>query len=215
MGNQGQSGLGNTLQQGNGNRSNFNWQQRVLLSLGDVTANTYAIAQAMGLIPPPYTYSTTMTFTPDVIGATDILQLSGTLGKNVRLRKIKFYATKTVAGVITVSLFSRGSLDVTLNTFAQIVKHAAANPNSTAIAKYTTANPGALGASLGEFRKDVYNVVATGNVPNVLEYDFGDNGAQLPTVSNDINPGFYLNLNGAIMVGGSVTIVMEWDEAAI
>lgn len=213
MGN-GQSGLGNTLQQGNGNRSNFNWQQRVLLSLGDITGNTYAIAQAMGLIPPPFTYSATMTFVPDVTGANDIFKISGTLGKHVRLRKIKFYATKTVAGVITVSLFSRGSLDNGFTNLANKIKYDAANPNSTANVDYTISDP-TLGSSLGEFANDKYNVVATGNNPNVLEYIFGQNGAQLPTLSNDINPGFYLSLNGAIMVGGSVTIVAEWDEAAI
>lgn len=203
-------GLANDNTYGN-KKSNFNYQERSLRILNGILDNTTNINNFLN---DAKSYSATMTFIPDATGASDVFQLSGAAGVIIKLRRIHFYTTKTVAGVVTVSLLVRSTLDSNMTSTPVIMKHDAMNPTSQAVVKYTTKEPLTLGTLVGDFRSDISPVVATGNFPYELIYDYGDNRQQLPTINSDPDYGFYLSLNGAAMVGGMVTIVVEWDEEA-
>lgn len=201
-------GLANDNTYGN-KKSNFNYQERSIRILAEILGNTNNISQ---LISTPKSYSATMTFVPDASGATDVFQIAGAAGMLVKLRRIHIYATKTVASITTVSLVLRNTIDTGLTNSATIMKHDTTNPAPVASVKYTTTNP-TLGTLVGAFRQDSYSIVATGSFPYELIYEYGDNRQQFPTLDSATSA-FCVNFNGVTMVGGSVTIVVEWDEEA-
>ncbi len=145
--------------------------------------------------------------------ATDVLTVTGSATKTVRITKIYVSLTATTAISVPVSLIRRSSAN-TGGTSAAL----AATPRDTnnaaataAVALYT-ANPTALGTQVG-------TVLETGKIPapvtggavQVTVFEFGT-GSNQAIVLRGTAQVLSLNVGGTTVAGGSIAVAVQWTE---
>ncbi len=147
--------------------------------------------------------------------ATDIVTISGSATKTVKITKIAITADATGASVLDFYTFIRSAAD-TGGTSAAVTaaSHDSNNPAPTAAVLKYTANPATLGAGV-MFASDHYALPAaatTGYPGTPWVVDAGIRNTQ-PIVLRGTSQFFTVNLNGQTIPAGTVVYVnIEWTE---
>jgi hypothetical protein len=154
-----------------------------------------------------------MDITP-VATATDVLALSGSATKKVKITRIKVMVTATAAACLDLYISKRTAA----NSGGTFTNPAATpldstNPAATATLTLYSANPTALGTGTG-VEGTILIVAASGNPVDHQEYEhyFGLDNTQ-PLVLNGVAESVSINFGGAaIPAGAKAYMLIEWTE---
>jgi hypothetical protein len=148
-------------------------------------------------------------------GATDVTILNGSATKTVRVTRILFSMTTTTAAVVPVIIIKRSTANAGGTTgIAAITPHDSNNAAATAGNLFYAANATTLGTTVGTMIRAAkyFSEVATPTSPaEVLEWTFGQNGEQPPTLRGTAQ-GLAINLNGTTIAGATMTCIITWTE---
>lgn len=144
--------------------------------------------------------------------ATDIAVINGSATKTIYITKAIITGIQTTAGLADILLIKRSTADTGGTSTAQTaIPHDSADAAASGTVLAYTANPGALGTSVGSIRRAFLPVAGAASVVNpVVVFDFGDKGK--PITLRGIAQQLAINLNGVTLVGGSFDINFEWYE---
>lgn len=160
------------------------------------------------------TYSAaTALFTPAAT-ATDIFTITGSSTKVIRVLNIIISATITTAASNNIFLIKRSTAN-TAGTFTAATKvpHDSLSAAATATVQHYTANPTALGTTVGNVRtyRGIIPASATAVSNPIVEWEFGTRPAQ-GIVLRGTGEQLVVNLNAVTFTGGSISISVEWTE---
>ena len=144
---------------------------------------------------------------------TDVFVITGSASRTIVVRKIILTATQTTGSVVRMSVVKRSADDTGGTSVADTkVPYDSAYAAATNTVRHYTANPGALGAIVGNVRDDKIYVPITTVVANLPQiWDFTENGSpgiRLRGVAEILA----LNLNATTVAGNSLNIDVEWSE---
>lgn len=179
--------------------------------------NEFATNQFGALLEQTYeksaaTYSSSVNVAA-AAAATDVAVLTGSASKTVYVTKVIISGIQTTAGLNEVLLVKRSTADTGgTSTAGTAVPHDSADAAATATLAAYTANPTALGTSVGTLRRNYQPIGGATSVVNpVVTYELGDKGK--PIVLRGIAQQLAVNLNGATLTGGTFDVTYEWFEA--
>lgn len=159
------------------------------------------------------TYSSSIAGLTTATTATDIFTISGSASKTIRITRLGFTLTTTSGSGISlnISLIKRSALDTGGTSTTQTnVPHDSNSAAGTAVVKAYTANPTALGATVGSIRNIRYSVAAS-NTIDLIEWTFGNRPAQA-IVLRGTAENLVINFNSTTVTGGTISIDIEWTE---
>ncbi len=147
-------------------------------------------------------------------GATDIWALQGSSSKIVRLQTLNVSGESSTNVIVDTLLIKRSSPDTGgVFTTPAIVPHDSTNPPATAVVRAYTTNP-TLGSTVGIVRGE-HIMFAGAAAPNLainpLVFDFSLYDGQTPCLRGS-SESFCINLSGAVMGAGNVTVDAQWTE---
>lgn len=144
--------------------------------------------------------------------ATDIAVISGNAITICYITRIVISATQTTAGLSDTLLVKRSTADTGGTSISQvIVPHDSNDAAPSSIVLAYTANPAALGTSVGSIRRGFLPVAGVTSVVNpIVVFEFGDKGKEITL--RGVAQQLAINLNGATLTGGSFDINIEWFE---
>lgn len=185
----------------------------ITINSGTMTLNGGTVSLVDG---PRATYSAAVSgMTPLITGATDVMTITGSASKIIRISRIIVTGSQTTAGSILFSLLKRSTLNTggsptTLTT----VPHDSRSFSATSIVTTYAGSP-SLGTLVGSIRSVRKFLLALATVLDVqpLIFDFGTlPGLQEMTLTNSAEC-LSLNLSGLIILGGALNIAVEWTES--
>lgn len=145
---------------------------------------------------------------------TDIVTITGSASKTVRITRIAIGGTLTTGAVRDVSLIKRsaansGGTSATMTA----VPHDSNSAGATATVLSYTANPTSLGAEVGDIRDYKIEFPATNlsSASNPFEVTFGDASSQA-VVLRGTSQVLAVNLEGNTANGSSFNISIQWTE---
>lgn len=160
------------------------------------------------------TYSASASGFVPAAAATDVFRIQGSATKTIKITRIAFSITTTAGsgGLLSVGLIKRsanntGGTSVT----ATNTPHDSNNAAATAVVNHYTANPSALGTSVGMIRcirAEAYNTAITAS-DNV--WTFGDRPGQT-IVLRGTSQYLCLNFGGGTITGPIACANVEWTE---
>lgn len=158
------------------------------------------------------TYSASATNVVSASLATDILTVQGSASKVIRITKVSIDGLATTGGNFTVNLIKRSAAN-TAGTSSVLtnVPHDSTNAAATATVRFYTANPSALGASVGTVRST--RVFISGGATTASREDvqfFGDLAQAV--VLRGTSEFLCMNLNGVTINSPLLNIWVEWTE---
>jgi hypothetical protein len=145
--------------------------------------------------------------------ATDVVTITGSATKTVRVTLIRVSGLATTAITTPVLLIKRSAAN-TGGTSAALtaVPHDSNNAAATATGLSYTANPTGLGAAVGTMRQDRLTFAVTASTADApLVWDFGARPSQA-VVLRGTTQVLAVNLNSTTITGGSISIDIEWTE---
>lgn len=145
--------------------------------------------------------------------ATDVLTITGSATKTVRITKVYLSFTATTAVSVPVSLIRRSAANTggTSATFAATPRDTT-NPGATAAVAIYTANPTALGAAVGSvLEAGKIPAPLTGGAVQVTVFEFGT-GSNQAIVLRGTSQVLAVNLNSVSVTGGSMALAIQWTE---
>lgn len=144
--------------------------------------------------------------------ATDVLTISGSATKTVKLFSILFYLTATTGSNATIIGLRRSSLNTGgTSTLLTNVPNDTNNAASTAVVRSYTANP-TLGTLVGNNLTYGVYVSGGGTISSLPFSYFIDNALEQPIILRGINQLFALNMNGVTFAGNSARATIVWTE---
>ncbi len=145
--------------------------------------------------------------------ATDIFMIYGSATKTIRILRIQVYATQTTAGAASIFLIKRSSANTGAGVATTKVPMDSQSPAATATVQHYTANPSALGTTVGNIQAYRGIVPAAASLINnpICRWDFGNRPGQA-IVLRGTAEGVVVNLNSVTITGGSFIITCEWTE---
>ncbi len=154
-------------------------------------------------------------FTPAAT-PTNILSLTGSSTKTIRLLRLGISATQTTAGLINVQInkYSSALTGGTPVSPTGIVPFDSTSPAATATAVTYSANTTGGGAVVGilkNFKMTVPVAAATGAAQNQYICEF-NNAYSQDVYVRGVNEVVALTLLGVTLTGGSVSLWIEWTE---
>jgi hypothetical protein len=143
---------------------------------------------------------------------TDVFTITGSNSAIVRVTKIYFTGTQSTGAMRDVLVINRSSVN-TGGTSAtpNKVPHDSTFSAATAVVRNYTANPSALGASVGTVYSHKVFIGGTAVVAGQLIIDWGQNKSQ-GLVLRGNSQVLAINLNGVTSSGNSLSISIEWTE---
>lgn len=148
-----------------------------------------------------------------VTGATDVLRITGSTTKLIRVKKIQMTATvargPAIANVTLVRRSTAGTGGTSSN--ATNASYDTNNTASTAVVTAFTVNQTALGTVVSTIRAEKYLVNAITAAPVVMDWEFGIRGAQ-SVVLRGTSDYLCLNLGGPTLATGVGSFFIEWTE---
>jgi hypothetical protein len=177
----------------------------------------------MATRPQPFiTYTATNSFTPPAT-PTDLVTITGSATKTVKVWSIRLTTTNTAAGSQEFFLIKRSTADTTGTPVAGTVFPLdSANAAGTATVNHYTANPGALGTAVGTVNR--VRIASPAAVPASFAGVVTDAGYELlPVMRNGIGvqpitlrgiaEQLAVNFNGAALVAGQTHVyTIVWSE---
>jgi len=169
---------------------------------GDGSKTTYS-ACASGIVPAAAT--------------TDILTITGSASKTIRITMITISCTTTAGSGFSASLtMVRRSTANTGGTSTTITAglHDTTNAAATAVVRSYTANPSALGTANGVIRAHRFSIGTAGGAGNIgplNEWDFGARPSQA-IVLRGTGDMLAINLGGVTITSPILSASIEWTE---
>lgn len=145
--------------------------------------------------------------------ATDVLTITGSATKVIRITKVYLSFTATTAVSVPVSLIRRSAANTggTSTPFAATPRDTT-NPAATAAVAIYTANPTALGAAVGSvLEAGKIPAPLTGGAVQVTVFEFGT-GSNQAIVLRGTSQVLAVSLNSVTVTGGSMTLAIQWLE---
>lgn len=145
--------------------------------------------------------------------ATDVFTITGSASKTIRVHKIKVSGTTTSGSAIkfTASLVKRSTANTGgTSVTATIAPYDSTQAAATAVVRHYTANPSALGTSVGVLRAESLAVTASGLTGGVIEWDLRESGQSV--VLRGTTELLCVNFNAATITGPVFSISIEWSE---
>lgn len=146
-------------------------------------------------------------------GATDLFTLYGSASKTIRITHLSIIGTATGFTDVPLSVIKRSAANTGGSSSApSIAPHDSNNAVATATPLAYTANPTGLGASVAIIRASNLGLSAVATVfPSPLTWDFTIRNTQA-IVLRGVAQGLAINFNSTAVVGGSVSVEIEWTE---
>lgn len=165
--------------------------------------------------PTRQTYRAAVNFTP-AASATDVFVIGGssTGGNFVKITRITIIITATTAAEVLLSLLKRSTADTggtaTTATRVPLDSQDLASQADVVVQAYT-ANPttGTLVGAIGQRR---VAAVLAGTVEAPTEFLFGEMPSSQELTLRSTAEQVAINLNGASLAGGSMSVEVEWIE---
>lgn len=143
---------------------------------------------------------------------TDIITISGSSTKTVRITHIDFGNTQNVATSNSVFFILRSTADTggTSSTVTS-VPYDSNSAAATAVVKQYTVNPTLLGTAVGTLKTyKIFGSTST-TAAETVSMDFGNRPAQA-VVLRGTSQFLVVNLNAQAFVGSSIDVNIEWTE---
>ncbi len=180
-------------------------------AVGKNTTSLQSVAPADGV---KATYSTGLQFTA-ANTATDIVTISGSATKTIRVLRVWLSGIQTTGGIEEVIFYKRSAANTggTLTGGIVLVPHDSNSAAATATVNAYTANPTTLGATIGPlaiFRTQIPTATTT-TTYNPLIVDYGNRPGQ-GIVLRGAGQLFTINLAGVTWAGNVLDINIEWTE---
>lgn len=148
---------------------------------------------------------------PLAAGATDLFTITGSATKIIKVLALHIAGNATTATTVSTSLVKRSTANTGgTSSVPTTVPHDSNNAAGTATVLAYTANPTALGASVGmldAFRLDLPTVASATN--GQLDENFDDGQ---PFTLRGTSQVLAINFNSTAIAGGSVNISIHWTE---
>lgn len=176
------------------------------ISIGDITISDGFRA----------TYCASWAAFAPVATPTNILSLTGSATKTIRLLRIGISATKTTAGIIDVQVnkYSSALTGGTPVAPTGVVSFDSTSPAATATPRTWTANSTGGGALVGAIKNTKITVpvaAVAGAAQNTYVFEFANNFSQDIYIRGTAEV-VALTLLGVTLTGGSVALWVEWTE---
>lgn len=145
--------------------------------------------------------------------ATDVLTISGSATKTIRIYRIIFFLTSNNSKESTLNGVRRSSLN-TGGTFTLLtnVPHHTVNPAATAVVKAYTQNPSALGSTVGNLIVSDIFVSGSANTASVPYNLMLDSLILEPITLVGLNELFAINLNSESFSNNLARATLFWTE---
>lgn len=161
------------------------------------------------------TYSASADFSTANL-ATDFATLTGSASKRVKVTRVGISGVQTIASIVTILIKKRSSANsggtATIPTPIPLDSTSAA---ATAVARFYTANPAAVGTDLGNLqiiKLPILDItVSKVATPALTVVNFGTGGSVYP-ILNNASEVLALSLNGVTVTGDTFSIFWEWTE---
>lgn len=163
------------------------------------------------------TYSASITNLASAASATDILTITGSATKTIKVMRITISGTTTTQGWQDILLIKRSAANTAgTSTAPTIVSRDSTNAAATATVLAYTANP-TLGAAIGTMNVQKYYmpIAASGGnqvgANDFLRFDLADGPVQAVTLRGTTQV-LAVNLNGVTIAGPAFDIDIIWTE---
>tara|TARA_R110000822_G_scaffold309096_1_gene437979 strand:+ start:2748 stop:3353 length:606 start_codon:yes stop_codon:yes gene_type:complete len=158
------------------------------------------------------TYSASITGLVVAATATDFLMITGSATKTIRVTKIEIIGTASTAAATDITIIKRSGLDEAgTSTTLTNVPNDSSDAAATAVIKAYTANPSALGASVGNILSSKLFLSTAATQPYLWKVLFGDRASK-SIVLRGASECLCLNYNSATNAGNSISISVEFIE---
>lgn len=162
--------------------------------------------------PVKTTYGSSILNLATAATATDVVTLSGSATKTVKIIEIGISGSATTAVALGIQLIKRSTTNTTgTSTTPAIVPFDSANAPGTAVFRAYTANPGALGTAVGTLKVHKLLIDSTTVTSNFILYQHGSTPGQ-PIVLRGVGEFLAINFNSTTITGSSMCIYMVWTE---
>jgi hypothetical protein len=145
---------------------------------------------------------------------TDICRISGSASKLLKILQVQVSALQTTAGEVNVLLIKRSTANTGgTSTTPTPVPHDSLDSAASSVVAFYTANPTALGTSLGivnAIKLFVPNAT-TASAPGTPVWDFSQ-AFEKPLILRGVNESLVINLNGVTAAGATFNINITWTE---
>lgn len=172
-------------------------------------SNTLSVATIDGV---KATYSSVVVGFAAAATPTDVFTIIGSATKTIRVTRIAFIASQTLAAQRDISIIKRSAANTGgTSTVLTNIPHDSTSSAATAVVRSYTANPTGLGAAVGTIRSRKVFVAATGGNSDEFIVEFGIRNSQ-GIVLRGVAETLSVNLNSVTSGGNSITISIEWTE---
>lgn len=190
------------------------------ITLGQKTmANSYpvVIASDQTSIPVTFTAATLATYAAVVTGlvpaasATDILTIIGSASKTIKVFEVRLMGSAGSAGSQEFDLIKRSTLDTGgTSTTATNVSFDSTNAAPTVVIKAYTANPSALGTSLGLVDAQLLFIPKVAG--QLFDIKYGEPDQEQGITLNSATENLAVNLAGGSVSSGNLSFMIRWTE---
>lgn len=176
----------------------------------EVAVDKYGSQQIKAYEKQARTYSAIANITV-AASATDIAILPGSASTTVFVTKVIVSGVQTTGSQANVLLIKRSTANSGGTSAAMTaIPHDSGDSAAIAAPLSYTANP-TPGTAVGTVRQAYVPVnAATAQTTGITVFDFGDRGK--PITLNGVAQGVAVNLNGATLVAGAISVTFEWFE---
>lgn len=178
-----------------------------------ISLSTLGALRTEKLLSSKPTYSASAVSLTPPATPTDMVVISGSATKTIRVTKLELSATQTVNGTNTFFIVLRSTADSagTSSTITN-VSHDSTNATAISIVKSYTANP-TLGTAVGTLRAIKMFTPVPGTLATPYIFDFTNDGIDQGIVLRGTAQQLALNFNGAALPSGlSITCNIDWSE---
>jgi hypothetical protein len=163
------------------------------------------------VIAESLTYSAAVNNFLSAASATDIFNIIGSASKTIRIHRIRISGSTTSGSPIKVGmkLIKRSALNTGGTRIAStMVPHDSTSPAATANVGHYTANPTALGSSVGNIRSMHVAFNQAGITGGEPIFDFKNQ----PIILRNATEQLCINFNSTTISGALISIYVEWSE---
>lgn len=146
--------------------------------------------------------------------ATDIVTVTGSASKTIKIQNIEISGTTTAGAGASVSatLVKRSTADTGgTSTTPTAVAYDSTNSAATATFRAYTVNPTSLGTAVGSIRATRLVLAQVGTAGQPITWAFDGNYSQFPTLRGTSEQ-LCINFNTTTITGPVISISIEWSE---
>jgi hypothetical protein len=184
---------------------------------GDIQIDSRGAQQVTQLDGSRQSYAASVLNLATATTATDIFTITGSATKTIRIIRIELSGTQNSPGAADFLLIKRSTANTGgTSTTLTNAPYDSTNAAATATVRAYTANPTALGTSVGMVRTTTLTIPGIGSggstgLQGFYIWDFGGRPSQA-IVLRGTTQVFAINLNSTTLAGSAFDISIEWTE---